>query len=272
MPWQRLQDSVAAWAQGALGLTDEDRGVVWADYNLQRPPLPYLSLQIASGPTRRGKDAELWPANLPATTTVRVLPSALETNLAGDPGLNLFVNGELFSYAAQPGDGVDDVRDDVVAQITASAQLGASAAPVGADSLLLTATDPGSLRYTTALGCVVTGETTQLVRITTGAREVRVRATAYGPEPLDASGVSVAEWIELLVEGQQNAELRLELARRGFRLTRVDALQQRLSAPSGPAQESRSAADLVFAFDIRRGKVISTWLDSVAVAVPVMDP
>ncbi len=83
--------------------------------------------------------------------------------------------------------------------------------------------------------------------------------------------MGVAEWIELLAEGTQDEDLRLALKRAGYVVTRVQVLQQRLSGPAGGDREPRAAADIVFACNIRRGRIVDTWLDEVIVATP-LDP
>ena len=200
--WLRFQRAVGRWARLALGLdADEQRSVIWADHNVQRPPLPYLSLQVTSGPSRRAQDAEQWPRLEPLSIVVQVLPSAVA--VAGD-ACRFFVNGELFEHLAAPGDTVTTVRNAQLARVQASVQLGATATSSGVDSIVLAADRPGSLRAEAAVGCAATVTATQLVSTVVGPREIRVRATAYGaPEPRADGDVSVAEWIELLAEAAQ---------------------------------------------------------------------
>lgn len=207
-------------------------------------------------------DAEQWPCLLPATILVTVTPAAVAAT--GDL-TNLFVNGELFTYTAQAADTVTDARDALLEQIAAALQLGASADDTGADGITLTADEPGSLEVFAALGCTATTLSTQLVAVTRGAREIRVRATAYGaPEPNASGQVSVAEWIELLAEATHDPDLRLALRRQGYVVTRTQILQQRATAPSGADREPRAAADLMFACEVKRGRLVTSWLDNVA--------
>lgn len=270
-PVLRFQRAVGRWARLALGLPeDETRSVIWADYNVQRPPLPYLSLQVTSGPSRRAQDAEQWPRLEPATIVVQVLPSAVEAT--GD-ALRLFVNGELFEYLAAPGATVTVARNALLAKVQGSVQLGATAVAAGADSITLTADRPGSLRAAAAIGCTATVTATQLVSIVIGPRDIRVRATAYGaPEPRVDGDVSVAEWIELLAEAAQDDDLRLYLKRQGVTFARVQVMQQRLSGPSGAEREPRAAADLLFGVEVRRGTVVTGWLGEVVADPPVVVP
>lgn len=257
------------WAAGALGLDPADPAIVWADFNTQRPALPYLGLQVTSGPSRRGQDAEAWPRQLPSVVDLQVLPSAVTAT--GD-ALRFFVNSELFEYLAAPAATVTIARNAALASIAASVQLGATAATVGADTIRLTGTEPGLLRVEAAVGCAATVVTNQLVKLRTGAREIRVRATAYGdPEPRAAvDSPSVAEWMELLVEGTQDDALRLALRRQGYVITHSTILQQRQSGPSGAEREPRTAADFMFACEVRRGDIVSTWLDVVDLKTPVV--
>ena len=267
--WLRFQRAVGRWARLALGLdADEQRSVIWADHNVQRPPLPYLSLQVTSGPSRRAQDAEQWPRLEPLTMAVQVLPSAVVA--AGD-ACRFFVNGELFEHLAAPGDTVTTVRNAQLARVQASVQLGATATSSGADSIVLTADRPGSLRAEAAVGCAATVTATQLVSLVVGPREIRVRATAYGaPEPRADGDVSVAEWIELLAEAAQDSDLRLFLKRQGVTFARVQVMQQRPSGPSGPEREPRAAADLLFGVEVRRGTVVVGWLGEVVADPPIV--
>ena len=202
--WLRFQRAVGRWARLALGLdADEQRSVIWADHNVQRPPLPYLSLQVTSGPSRRAQDAEQWPRLEPLSIAVQVLPSAV---VATGDACRFFVNGELFEYLAAPGATVTIARNALLASVQASVQLGATATSSGVDSIILTADRPGSLRAEAAVGCAATVTATQLVSMVVGPREIRVRATAYGaPEPRVPGDVGVAGWIELLAGAAQPA-------------------------------------------------------------------
>ena len=267
--WLRFQRAVGRWARLALGLdADEQRSVIWADHNVQRPPLPYLSLQVTSGPSRRAQDAEQWPRLEPLTMAVQVLPSAVVA--AGD-ACRFFVNGELFEHLAAPGDTVTTVRNAQLARVQASVQLGATATSSGADLIVLAADRPGSLRAEAAVGCAATVTTTQLVSMVVGPREIRVRATAYGaPEPRTSSDVSVAEWVELLTAAAQDSDLRLFLTRQRVTFARVQVMQQRPSGPSGPEREPRAAADLLFGVEVRRGTVVVGWLGEVVADPPIV--
>ena len=142
---------------------------------------------------------------------------------------------------------------------------------LGADVLRITADRPGSLAIEVAIGCTATTIATQLVKLTRGARLIRVRATAYGiPEPRAPGDVSVAEWIELLAQASDDDELRLALRRKGYVVTQSTVLQQRASAPSGAEREPRAAADIIFACDVTRGRLVTDWVEHVDVGVPVV--
>jgi hypothetical protein len=256
------------WAAGALGLDPAGSSVIWTDQNVERPELPYLGLQVTSGPTRRGQDASLWPRLMPSVVDVQVLPSAVAAT--GD-ALRFFVNGELFEHLAGVGETVEDARDAALEAIEASVQLGATVAAVSTDKLRLTAARPGSLAVETAIGCSATTITSQLVKLTRGARLIRVRATAYGiPEPRAPGDVGVAEWIELLAEASDDEDLRLALRRQGYVVAQSTVLQQRASAPSGAEREPRAAADIIFACNVTRGRLVSNYVEHVDVDVPVV--
>lgn len=269
-PWLRFQRAVGTWAAHCLGFDADTRAVIWADYNVQRPELPYLGLQVVAGPNRRAPDAERWPAVYPSVVDVQVLPAAVAN--VGDL-TNLIVNGELFSYIAQVADDETTVRDALVAAIAASVQLGVTATPVGADTLRITAAEPALLSVVAALAVTATVVTTQLVKVTVGAREVRVRATAYGaPEAQLPTDVSAAEWIELLAQGTQDDALRMELLNQGYVVTRTQVLQQRGTTTAGADREPRAFADFVFGCNVRRGVVTTTWLDEVESNYPLPVP
>lgn len=241
---------------------------MWGDHNAERIALPYLGLQVTSGPSRRGQDAELWPSALPSIIDVQVLSSAVATT--GD-ALRFFVNGELFEHLAEDGDDVTVARDEALAAVVASVQLGVTAAAQDDDKIRLTTTGPGTMAVEVAVGCDLSVVTTQLVALTKGSREIRVRATAYGTaEPLVPGTPSVAEWIELLVEGTQDPVLRDALRRQGYVVTRTSILQTRASAPSGAEREPRAAADIMFGCNVTRGRLVTAWLDEVALKTPVV--
>ena len=267
-PWLRFQRAVGTWAAGALQCDPDDAPIVWADFNIERPALPYLGLQVTSGPTRRGQDAESWPQLLPSVVDVQVLPSAVAAT--GD-ALRFFVNGELFEHIAALGDDEEAARDAILADVIASVQLGATAVATGTDTIRLTATEPGLLSVEASVGCTATIVSTALVAVTKGSREIRVRATAYGSgEPQAAGTLGVAEWIELLVEGTQVPELRDALRRQGYVVTRTTILQTRQSAMSGAEREPRVAADIMFSCNVRRGRIVDSWLDEVVLKTPVV--
>ncbi len=265
-PWRRFQRAVGTWAAKSLGFEPTTRAVIWGDFDVQRPALPYLSLQVTSGPNRRAQDPEMWPRLYPSVIDVQVLAAAV-TNVGSLA--NLIVNGELFTHTAIGGDTTTTVRNDLVTKINASVELGATAAPTGASTLRLTAAGPGMLSVEPALAVSATTIATQLVKLNVGAREVRVRATAYGaPEPNAPGQVSVAEWIELLAQGAQDDVLRDELRNQGFVISRSQIMQLRLTAPSGAERELRAAADLMFGCNVRRGVLVNAWLDEVQTVTP----
>ena len=161
--------------------------------------------------------------------------------------------------------------DAILADVIASVQLGATAVATGTDTIRLTATEPGLLSVEASVGCTATIVSTALVAVTKGSREIRVRATAYGSgEPQAAGTLGVAEWIELLVEGTQVPELRDALRRQGYVVTRTTILQTRQSAMSGAEREPRVAADIMFSCNVRRGRIVDSWLDEVVLKTPVV--
>lgn len=211
----------------------------------------------------------MWPRLHPATIVVTITPNAVAD--VGDI-TNLIVNGELFTYVAKAGDTVTTVRDAILAQLapTATLQLMVTAVAVGGNQIRLTANEPASMVVTAALGCTATTTATTLAALTVGAREIRVRMTAYGEaEPTAPGEVGVAEWIELVAEAMNDSALRSALANKGFVVTRAQVLQQRATSLSGADREPRSAADFIFACNVRRGRVVTTWLDEAQVNVPV---
>lgn len=274
LPWRRCKDAIAEWALRALGFsaaaTDvEEAPVLWADQGEGRPNLPYLELLVVAGPTRRGgQDHRRPPAQVPATRVVQVLPAAI----AAGGVLRLRVNGELFERAAAAGDTLTIARDDLLDLLAESVEPGFTAAPSGADALVLTAERLGSLWQVDALiGCALGAQTTALAELIVGKREVRIRATVYGAPDADDADPSPAEWIGLLQDGMADPALAEYLRGQGLVLTRVDAVQQRVSAMSGPERETRAALELTFTFATVRATATATWIDAVTV-MPIDPP
>ena len=274
LPWRRVKDAIASWALQALGFGGEEVAaegtpVLWADQGEERPDLPYLELLVVGGPTRRGgQDHRRPPAAVLTAQVVQVLPSAVA---AAGALLRLGANGELFEREAVLGDTVTDARDDLLALLEESVQPGFTVAASGADAVALAADRLGSLWQVDALiGCALGASTTALAELVVGKRELRIRATVYGAPDADDPGASPAEWIGMLQDAMADRALAEYLRGQGLVLTRVDAVQQRVSAMSGPDRENRAALELTFALVTVRGTALETWLDEAVVTA--IDP
>jgi hypothetical protein len=270
IPWRRYKDALGWWALEALGFDPESdfdvdaNPVLWADQGEERPGLPYLELLVVGGPSRRGgQDHRRPPEQALATQIVTVLPSAVAA--AGD-ALRLRACGELFERSAEAGDAVEDARDALLALVQASVQPGYTAAASGGASILLTAERVGSLWGVEALaGCELGASTSALAELVVGKRELKIRATCYGAPDADDADPSPAEWVGMLQDAAASPAARERLRGQGLVITRVDAVQQRVSALSGPERENRAALELTLAFSVVRGTALASWVDAVTV-------
>lgn len=277
IPWRRYKDAIGAWALTGLGFDPADEfapgasPVLWADQGENRPGLPYLELLVVAGPTRRGQDHRRPPELALTSQVVTVGASAVAAT--GD-ALRVRACGETFERLAEAGDTVTDARDALLALLAASVEPGYVAAATGPASITLTAERVGSLWGVEALvGCTLGASASSWAELIVGKREVRIRATVYGAPDADDADPSPAEWIGLLQDAAADPLAREYLRGQGLVLTRVDAVQQRVSAASGPERENRAAVEFTFAFSTVRGRALTDWVDEVVVPfVPVPAP
>ncbi len=228
------------WASWALGLPSG--AVLWAEQRVDRPALPYLSLERISGPTARGLAdvRRRWPA--PASVLVAPLLPAV-----GD-AVRFKVDGWLVSHVRGPGEDLADVRDALIDQCAADSHLaGWAATPTGPTGITITPAALGDVGRVVALrSCVATATSTWSRRVTLGLT-ARVRVAAMG-----ARSQSPTEWITGLRIAMEDDETRARLARYGlaFRSRAVEVDPRDVEAP--PEVEEVAALDLFLAWQGQR--------------------
>jgi len=228
------------WASWALGLPPG--AVLWAEQRVDRPPLPYLSLERISGPTARGLGGvrRRWPA--PASVLVGLLLPAV-----GD-AVRFRVDGWLVSHVRGPGEALADVRDALIEQCAADSHLaGWVATPAGLDGITITPAALGDVGAVAPLrNCVATAATTWARRVTLDLT-ARVRVAAMG-----GRSQSPTEWITGLRLAMEDDESAARLARYGlsFRSRSIEVDPCNVAAP--PEVEEVAALDLFVAWQGQR--------------------
>lgn len=228
------------WASWALGLPAG--AVLWAEQRVDRPPLPYLSLERISGPTARGLAdvRRRWPA--PASAALTLLLPAV-----GD-AVRFRVDGWIVSHVRGPGEAIADVRDALIGQCAADSHLaGWSATPAGPDGIVITPAALGDFARVDALRSCVAEVTPAWSRRVTLDLTARVRVAAMG-----ARSQSPTEWIAGLRLAMEDDETRARLARYGlaFRSRAVEVDPRDVEAP--PEVEEVAALDLFLAWQGQR--------------------
>lgn len=228
------------WASWALGLPPG--AVLWAEQRVDRPPLPYLSLERISGPTARGLAdvRRRWPA--PASVAVTLLLPAV-----GDAA-RFKVDGWIVSHVRGPGEQLADVRDALIEQCAADSHLaGWAATASGQGGITITPAALGDVGRVDALRNCVADVTPAWSRRVTLDLTARVRVAAMG-----ARSQSPTEWIAGLRLAMEDDETRARLARYGlsFRSRAVEVDPRDVDAP--PEVEEVAALDLFLAWQGQR--------------------
>lgn len=234
---RQLRRTVAAWVAQASGLSaDASAGVpriVWADQNLPRPALPYISLRPVSSVSESEQTHTL--ADIAVTSLVEITASAVGeaariTLGFGAPG-----------YAVQVGDAVDDIRDGLIAAIEARPDA-VTCTVVAADAFTIAGEGYGLAWPCDAVeGVTVTPTTTADVEVTETTRTNVVQIQCFGFVDPDETAL---DYIDALIADLGRAETAAFFGERGcsvvgFRPTAVD-----ISALSGAERESRAYFDL----------------------------
>lgn len=201
-----MRAGIGEWAGWALGLPDS--AILWAGQRVDRPALPYLSIERISGPTSRGLASvrRRWPA--PASTLLTVLLPA-----AGDAA-RFRVDGWTVTHVRAPGEALADVRDALLDACDQALHLaGWTAVAAGADGLTIVPDALGDVGEVVPLrNCTATPTVTYARRVTLEL-ESRVRISCIG-----ARSQSPTEWAATLRLALDDDETRARLRRYGLTL------------------------------------------------------
>jgi hypothetical protein len=203
--WDRVRAGLGEWAGWALGL--DDSAILWSGQRVDRPALPYLSLQRITGPNARGMSQKRlrWPC--PSSVLLTCLLPAV-----GD-AVRFEVDGWTVSHTRLVGEAVADIRDSLLEQCLPTLHLGGwSAAPTGAAGLTITPVALGEVGRVVALRNCIPDQTSTWTRRITQEVGARVRIAAHGGR---GAGQSPTEWITTLRMALDDDEGRAKLARYG---------------------------------------------------------
>lgn len=231
--WDRVRAGLGEWAGWALGLPDS--AVLWSGQRVDRPALPYLSIERISGPTSRGlgQVRRRWPA--PASTLVTCLLPTV-----GD-GVGFRVDAYPIAHTRTAGQTIADVRDALLEKCDQGLHLaGWTAVAAGADGITIVPDALGDVGEVVAhRGCVITPTVTYARRVTLDL-EARIRISCIG-----ARTQSPTEWVSTLRLAADDDETSARLRRYGLTLkSRAITVDPRdVQAPS--EIEEVAAVDLI---------------------------
>lgn len=213
--WDRVRAGLGEWAGWALGL--DDSAILWSGQRVDRPALPYLSLQRITGPNFRGMSQKRlrWPC--PSSVLITCLLPAV-----GD-AVRIGVDNWTIAHTRLLAEDVTDVRDALLDQCLPSQHLGGwTATPTGADGITITPGGLGEVGRVNALRNCVATQTSVWTRRITQELGARVRVAAMGGRA--TNGQSPTEWISTLRMAMDDDEGRVKLARYGiaFRSRSID--------------------------------------------------
>ena len=228
---------ISAWASAASGIPDSgtqgDVRVQWAESNLPRPELPYVSLRRLGSGSAHTQERIL--SQIPTVNGVTILTDVVGTSAA------ITLNYGGYRYAVQPGDSLTDVRDGLIAELVD-----------GPDALSVAVLDAVSFRVAGLgvglaypLGAVegvsVAPATVQDVQVTETTRTTTVRVELFGFDDPDDRALDYAD---AMIADIGRAVTARTLAERGVSVVGNRPTAQDTSALSGAARETRAFFDL----------------------------
>lgn len=234
----RLQHGLCASVLHALPAA----AVVWAPSEYPRGSGLLVAIRIIAGPHFAAQGGEaVRMVTLPTAATVRVLDAT-----AGR-GVGLRASGLAWEYVIQAGDGVEDVRDGLLASIGEAPPIDAVFEPNDTDEIEIVATALGDL-----YGLAVRGSAPGLIELETttaaackaqiGEVTTTIEIQAYSSSRYARSGATAAvtRWLSTLRLPSSRAILGaagLSIVEGSPRVVNLDTL-------SGPGWESRAAVSL----------------------------
>lgn len=237
---RQLRRTVAAWVAQATGLSaDASAGVpriVWADQNLPRPVLPYISLRLVTSVSDSEQTHTL--ASIPILTRVTVTATAVGeaariTLGFGSPG-----------YVVQDGDAITDVRDGLIAAIEDRPDA-VTCTVVDDDAFTVAGMGFGLAWPLDAIeGVTVEPVTLADVEVTETTRTNAVQIQCFGFTEPDAMAL---DYIDTLIADLGRAGTADFFAERGCSVVGLRPTAVDISALSSAERESRAYFDLQIA-------------------------
>lgn len=234
---RQLRQTVAGWCAIASGIPATDPTgipqVIWADQNLPRPALPYISLRLLTSIADRTQQRLAYDVPLTATVTVTTATEGEAARLAlgyGAPG-----------YAVQAGDDLIDVRDGLIAAIEDRPD---PVTIVTTDDATFTITGlgPGMIYPIEAIeGVTVTVDTTGTVEIVESSRTSAVQVQCFGFITPDDRAL---DYIDAMISDLGRADTSAYFAERGCAVVGTRPTAVDISTLSGAERESRAYFDL----------------------------
>ena len=234
---RQLRRTVSVWAAAAAGLSAAASAgvprVIWADQNLPRPALPYISLRRVSAETI-GHQARA-EADVPTTTRVVVT-----TTTAGAAARVILGFGSAY-YIVQAGDTLTSVRDGLIAAILARPDA-VTCTTVAADSFDIAGLGIGLAWPIEAIEGVTTTPTASAdIEIVDTTFTTLVRVEIFGA---DSGDEQAQDYSAALIADLYSASTVLYFASAGCSIVGRRPSAVNLSAMSGALQETREYFDV----------------------------
>lgn len=228
---------MAEWCASASGLAASATAalprVVWAEQNLPRPTLPYVSLRRLTSTSDYEQTHTI--ADLPLVSSVQVTTTtvgeAARIDLGhGAPG-----------YPVEAGDAITDVRDGLIAAISARPDA-VTMAVTDDDAFTIAGLGPGLAWPIAAVeGAVVTPVTIGDVEVTEASRTTIVRVDLFG---FDAPDETALDYADTMIADLGRAQTAAFFAERGVSVIGARPSVTDISALSGGERETRAFFDL----------------------------
>lgn len=234
---RRLRRTVAEWCADASGLSADGAAeipcVVWAEQNLPRPTLPYISLRRLTSTSDYTQTRTV--ADLPLVSSVQVT-----TTTVGEAARIVLGHGTP-GYPVQVGDAIEDVRDGLIAAIAARPDA-VTMAVTGPDTFTIAGLGPG-LAWPIAVveGCTVTPVTVGDVEVTEATRTTIVRVDLFG---FTAPDETALDYADTLIADLGRAQTAAFFSERGVSMIGARPSMTDISALSGAERETRAFFDL----------------------------
>jgi len=256
---RQLRQTVAGWCALASGIASTDPAaiprVIWADQNLPRPELPYISLRLLTSIADRTQERLAHDVPLTATVTVTTAVTGTAARIAlgyGAPG-----------YVVPAGSTLTTVRDGLIAAIEDRPDP-VTIVTTGAATFSITGLGPGMIYPIEAIeGVTVTINTSGTVEIVESSRTSAVQVQCFGFTAPDARAL---DYIDAMISDLGRADTAAYFADRGCAVVGTRPTAVDISTLSGAERESRAY------FDLRVAQWTRHMASNAPALVSIVDP